>query len=424
MLRALSRHGTHTPTAPQPLAARALDFWYAIADEEADLLAQFSDGELSAEERGAAQAANKRIVQGNTKVLTDLIFHVLLTAEAAEDEDDEVPNLMATATDTLSRVACASGRGGEIVAHILPFAQANFAHGEMKNRDAAIMSLASVQESVHPHACLPARPGKAAPPVNVLAGVNAQVVGVLLGRLTGGAGGAGREPSATVRESICYYLSRVCESHLAHVTGTPEATLQLVGSLQAALEQDNKVAKQAAIALNNIFSGLNGRDTEGEAWDVLFVGGAGAAGAAGAAGGGGARYRTIFTGQLLFNLIKTLVTKLGTPGTPEDVAKEFTTAAEELLRLCVRGAPEDQEITMGLVKMLMGPLATPIVLAGKDAATIAKEKAAQEYFLNMIYTCVAAAALCLFFLVHVAGLPRRPHQLPLTFPLPPKTRAA
>jgi hypothetical protein len=371
--------------ADEALASRALDFWFEIADAEADLLAEASDADADAADRAAAAAKNQRIVATNVKVLTDLVGHVLITAPAAEDDEDEVPNLLGTAHAMLGRVAAAAGGAGVILPHLLPFAQEHFTSPAANRRDAAVMALAVIQGSVAADGAVPpaARSGGASTQLNALAPINAQLVPMCLSRLTGAGAGAGaaavpREPSATVRESICFYLGQVAEAHLVHAAATPAALRALVEGLQAALAQEPKVCKQAAIALHNVFYAAGGEGGDADPAPTLFTEGAAAP-------------RTAFAGLPLYNLLVALVGRVGAPATPVDVARECMECAEEVLRVCCRGAADDVDIALNLAKSVLPSLAAPVATAGRDAETVAGEKAKQDLFLNLIYTTIQVA---------------------------------
>jgi hypothetical protein len=388
---------THTLTRTHPpphyltlslqiLAGHALNFWSEIAREESELMATAADEEKDPAEREVAVRTNKQIVKTNTKVLVDLIGHVLVSTANFEDDEDEANDLMETAIYTLSRVAAAAGSRGEIMDHVIAFVQSNFGSAEARRRDAAIMFLASVQEAVQPYTDQGVGASGEKVPVTVdkLAPFNAQLVPLVLTLLTGDASRP-RDPSVTVRESICYYLKCVSEFHIEHAVTSSAALMALVAGMQAALQQEGKVAKQAAIAIQDIMEGVGRHGEDGEPMALLFP--QQPAGFV-APAGSGAAFKTIFSGQPLYALINVLITKIGTPGTPEDVAYYCTDAASEVLRTCVRGSSEDQQIALGLLASIMGSLGATLAVAGKTPAIIAQEKQVQVHFQNLIVTCV------------------------------------
>jgi len=221
---------THTT---QDLAISALAFWVAVAEQEAEILRESGSVEES------LKNGNKGFIRNNIQALVGMLTSIMVRGSAdrdgGADDDDDVDPLVEQVHFTLQCVAAASGQG-VILGHILPFAQKNFTSEKVLERDAAVMSLALLQES-----CCESKD---------LEGVNTQVLPIFMARL--GGGNMPKEESPIIRESIIYYLKEMvsfCPSHISDAATLSSIATLLVGCLG----ESPKVARMAAMGLNNLF---------------------------------------------------------------------------------------------------------------------------------------------------------------------------
>ncbi|XP_066915585.1 importin subunit beta-1-like [Clytia hemisphaerica] len=172
----------------EDVVLQGVEFWSSVCDEEIDLAIEAADAtEMSQEIKSFSQYYAKNALQHIVPIVVD----ILTRQEEHDDEEDWTPHKAAGVCLMLLASCC----GNDIVDHVLPFVKENIQKTDWKLRDASVMAFGSILEGPDPE--------KISPPVK-------EGIGLLIALM--------EDPNMTVRDSVAWTLTRICEQ-------IPEAAL-------------------------------------------------------------------------------------------------------------------------------------------------------------------------------------------------------
>jgi importin subunit beta-1 len=215
--------------ADEACAVRALDFWTTIAEEE--------------ERLGGDDEDNRKYILTALQPLVAMLTGLMCT-QSEEDGEDTYSTAQAAGS---CLAAVAKVAGDAVLEHVMPFVNGSFGSGDWHAREAATLALGVVLEGPAPATLAPLI-NKALPP--------------MLDRLA--PAGAGRDPSAPVRDTTAWTIGKAFE---VLFDSLDQAALfaRTVEVLNAALDDEPRVAQNAAYALHNIASHTGAHENDGGA---------------------------------------------------------------------------------------------------------------------------------------------------------------
>lgn len=197
-------------------AVRAVEFWTTIAETE--------------EELGPEDSGNNKYIVTALKALVEMLTGLMLTV--GEDDGEDVYGPSQAAASCLGAVAKVAQDA--VLDHVMPFVNSSFGSASWQAREAATLAMGVVMEGPDPA---------------VVGGLINKALPAMLDRLTPGA--PGRDPSVPVRDTTAWTIGHAFECLFDHLDMT-SLFARTVTTLDAALDDEARVAQNAAYALHNI----------------------------------------------------------------------------------------------------------------------------------------------------------------------------
>lgn len=218
------------------VSLQGIEFWATVCEEEIDL--ELDASEVPAGE--APPASSHRYSQGALPYITPILLELMARQE--ESDDSEEWNVSKAASVCLSLAASATH--DEILKHVVTFVQTHVQNPAWQYRDAAIMAFGSVLEG---------------PSEESLSPLVESALGHIITMM--------QDPSAVVRDSVAWLLSRVIDL-------MPDAPLSqnffvpLVQALLAGLSMESRVSANCCWGLRALAEGAYEKMEDEQTGDV------------------------------------------------------------------------------------------------------------------------------------------------------------
>lgn len=210
----------------EAVGMQALEFWTSLAEEELFLMEE-------AFENPSTPSQSNNYIQKVGQNLCDLLMnHCLIKQE--EDQEEEARNLATAGALCLGYLSqCLKN---SILPMILPFVEKNIGDKDWRRREAAVLSFGAMLDGPHPE---------------VLQGPLSSAFTTVMSKML-----KQYEPHAMVRDTAAWAISMVCSEHIA-LLNVAEHLEILLKSLMVALDDEARVARNVAFAINNLAKAFN-----------------------------------------------------------------------------------------------------------------------------------------------------------------------
>lgn len=208
----------------QDIVVRALEFWSAVAQNEA-----------AAEEKD-----NKGVITRFAVPLVKLVTPLMTQVE--EDDDDDQYSVAQAAAVCLNH--CAAAAGDAVVGPTMEFVGTSFASPDWHHRDAATVAFGCILKGPDPAVLKP-------------------LIGSAMGTLIARLAGAGADASPQVRDSTAWVLCVVMEEHFDNLDLSTHFA-PLLAALFAAIADKSRVAAKAAAVIRNLAGQVQRFEADGK----------------------------------------------------------------------------------------------------------------------------------------------------------------
>lgn len=205
----------------EAVGMQALEFWTSLAEEELFLIEE-------AFERPERAGKCANYIEKVGKQLCELLMnHCLIKQE--EEQEEDARNLATAGALCLGYLAqCLKNN---ILAMILPFVEQNINSEDWRKREAAVLSFGAMLDGPHPDAIR-----------GPLASAFTTVMSKMLKQC---------EPNAMVRDTAAWAIAMVCSEHMNLLVVSEHLDI-LLKSLMVGLDDEARVARNVAFAINNL----------------------------------------------------------------------------------------------------------------------------------------------------------------------------